>query len=426
MKKMKFLVTVLTVILIFGACSKKDELQNNNHFITLEQAIKIAKENVDNTITDEKKSSLRSDDFTPLNTISLEDDSNTPTLYIINYRKNGDDYFNIISADNRLDYVLAFGEEIIRTEDIREGVEVWINEQINLISYIRTNNLSKYQVLTEIIQARVLPEEETDCCEECPNYPECEIRPWIGCGDPNIDCEYDPCEGISLYISVGPLMTTRWGQGCDYNDDCPVLGCNQLPCFSNRALTGCVATAMSQIIRHHEHPVGYNYANMLDDYAALRADANPANDPTLAEVDAVAELMSDGGVEVNMNYGCGFSGAFTCNEVPGAMTGFFNYGSANNCQNYSTASFNIIRNDIDQDRPVLFRGDGHAWVCDGYRMIRHCFEYDEENHLVIVYFLRRYYHMNWGWDGIANGFFDYSAANGGFPTTEQFINNINP
>jgi hypothetical protein len=65
-------------------------------------------------------------------------------------------------------------------------------------------------------------------------------------------------------------------------------------------------------------------------------------------------------------------------------------------------------------------------VCDGYKIIRYCSEYDKENHLVIVYAIRRYYHMNWGWDGFGNGFFDYSAANGGFPTTEQFINNINP
>ena len=87
---MRFLVTVLTVILIFGACSKEDEFSKTDHFITIEQAIEIAKENRDYTIVDERKASLRSDDFITLNTITL-DDRNTPALYIINYRENEDD-----------------------------------------------------------------------------------------------------------------------------------------------------------------------------------------------------------------------------------------------------------------------------------------------------------------------------------------------
>lgn len=427
MRKLNFLVTVVCVF-ILGSCSKNDDTLKNYHLITVDQAIEIAKENRNTSIIDEKKLSQRGDDFILLNTFTLDDENNIPSLYIINYKIGGNEFFNIISADSRLDNVLAYGERTIQQSDIVEGLSVWINEQIRLIQEIRNRNLTKYEVLTDIIQARVLPKDKTNCCEECPNYPDCLIFPWLGCGEPDINCEYDPCEGISIYISVGPLMTSRWGQGCDYNADCPIRGCNQLPCGSTRALTGCVATAMSQIIRHHAFPAGYDYNNMLNDYTALRADGNPANDPTPAQVEAVARLMRDAGNEVDMVYGCNISTAFTCDEVPGAMTGFFNYTTTNNCQNYSTASFNIIRNDIDHNRPLLFRGNGHAWVCDGYRVIKYCAEVElpSGGQGIIVYAPRYYLYMNWGRNGFGNGFFDYSAANGGFESQEQFINNINP
>jgi len=212
MKQMKILVMVLTVILFFGGCTKNDEFSKNDNFVTLEQAIEIAKTNVENTITNKNQTFLRSEKFTTLNVISFDDEFGITALYIVNYRIENEDYFNIISADSRLEYLLAFGGGVIEPNDIVEGLSVWMNEQIKVIQQIRLQNLTKKEVLTEVIQAKVLPENDRDCCEACPNWPECEIKPWIGCGDPNAEC--DPCDAVNNLTIIGPLMSSEWGQGC--------------------------------------------------------------------------------------------------------------------------------------------------------------------------------------------------------------------
>ncbi|MDV7401446.1 C10 family peptidase, partial [Arthrospira platensis SPKY1] len=87
-----------------------------------------------------------------------------------------------------------------------------------------------------------------NCCEECPNYPECLIDPELGCGDVNVFC--DPC-GPWQTVTVGPLLTTRWGQRCTYNEQCPDEGCfNRCLLPNPNALTGCVATAIAQVLRY--------------------------------------------------------------------------------------------------------------------------------------------------------------------------------
>lgn len=437
---MKFLVTVFTVILIFGACSKQDELHNDNNFVTIEQAIQIAKENLNETKAIGNEIIQRSDDFTTLSTITKNDVTGTPALYIVNYRSEGEDYFNIISADSRLDYIQAFGEGQIEQEDIVEGLNVWMQEKILVIQQIRERNLTIEQVLDGVIQARIKKDDDNDntnCCPECPNYPEClydfdNPNP-VGCGA-DIECNddgtgtYDPCDDISQYISVGPLMSTEWGQACDYNANCPIMGCTHLCAVgANRALTGCVATAMSQIIRFHEHPAGYDYANMLDDYVQFRDDGNI---PTPIEINAVATLMENAGNEVNMFYACNVSLAWTCGDVPNAMTGFFNYNQTSNCTTLNPHTHLIIRTEIDNNRPLLFRGSdnrgGHAWVCDGYRLITKCFSYTYNGQLLAGYATYRYYWMNWGWNGDINGWFDYSTWGNMFNTNQEVIHHIIP
>ena len=413
---MKFLVTVLTIILIFGACSKDVELPPKGHFITIEQAIEFAKENRGNTLVDENKVSLRSGDFTPLNTISLDDDTETPALYIINYRSNGEDFFNIISADNRLDYVLAFGEGVIESVDIKEGLNVWIHDQIKVIQQIRSQNLTKKQVVTEVIQAKVLPENESDCCEACPNWPECEIKPWIGCGNPNIEC--DPCDAINNLTIVGPLMSTEWGQGCYYNDDLET-GCT-FNCMHE--LTGCAATAMSQVMRYHEHPNNYDWANMLDDYRDF------VGIPAQAQIDAVAELMLDVGDEIDMDWGCGSSAPSGDweEDIPDAFTGAFGFSNCSDLTCYGPGASIKVKQNINSGNPLLFYGSedrgAHLWVCDGYRSHTICWIDDQTGQLYAATYLHLW--MNWGWNGDGNGWFGYSTWNGNFSSNQHYYYDI--
>lgn len=111
------------------------------------------------------------------------------------------------------------------------------------------------------------------------------------------------------YIEISPLLTTRWNQDAPYNDLCPVDASGQ------RSMTGCVATAMAQVMNYHKWPKTgtgsnsydwydgnmlscdfsqstYDWDNMLDTYNE--------SSPTEAKT-AVAKLMYDVGIAVNMN-----------------------------------------------------------------------------------------------------------------------------
>lgn len=122
----------------------------------------------------------------------------------------------------------------------------------------------------------------------------------------------------SSRAEVAPLVKTKWDQGAPYNNKCPLVG-------STRTYTGCVATAMAQVMKYHEWPTRgtgshsytwttesgekktlsasfnttYDWANMLDEYTSTS---------TTAQNDAVAKLMYHCGVSVDMGYGTGASG----------------------------------------------------------------------------------------------------------------------
>lgn len=200
---------------------------------------------------------------------------------------------------------------------------------------------------------------------------------------------------------VGPLLTTRWGQQSLYNRLCPVNNMGQ------QAVTGCVATAMAQIMKYWNYPtVGRGGIASTDDsdnsngisgvfsakIGGTRYKWHDMND-TIDEWSwpATAQLMRDAGISVKMNYGVLASGAFDYN-VPGAMNTYFGYSQSPvlSRANYENDDWNnMLRNAIDKGIPVYYSGErinpdgtvaaGHAWVCDGY-----------ENDL---------FHMNWGWDG---------------------------
>ena len=204
-----------------------------------------------------------------------------------------------------------------------------------------------------------------------------------------------------------PLITTLWWQRYPYNIYCPIFE-------GDTSVTGCVATAMAQIMNYHKHPiegngiipsyitrtlhiempdidisgVEYNWDAMLDVY-----DENATEE----EETAVALLMYHCGASVEMNYTPTGSGAYS-NDVAFAMPKFFNYDNAlqhvyrwNYGDDYEEKWAELIRKEIDMNRPVYYAATdpyasvGHAFVCDGY-------DFD-------------FFHFNWGWGGRSNGYF---------------------
>lgn len=217
--------------------------------------------------------------------------------------------------------------------------------------------------------------------------------------------------------TVSPMLNTTWDQLPYYNKDCPatpyVLNYNP----SYHAPTGCVATAMAQIMKYWNSPttgtgshsyssstvggtLSANFGNTTYDWNNMPNALNSGSSTT--QVDAVAELMYHCGVSVNMDYDTLESGAWVINYGYGAnfkcsqnaMPSFFGYKST--IKGYQRSDFTdstwlkMLKYELDNGRPVLYTGAGsvgaHAFDFDGY---------DNNN----------YFHINWGWGGMSNGYF---------------------
>ena len=204
------------------------------------------------------------------------------------------------------------------------------------------------------------------------------------------------------------LVPSRWNQGDPYNLQCPTYDNNGEPTLS---ATGCVATAMAQIMYFWRWPQGpttaipgyttnwnsttttypelpsvtFDWDAMTDTYDASSSDASKQ---------AVAQLMHYVGRSVEMGYGPS-SGAASGNTVR-ALKNYYGYDKNMYYTSHDEYTYqdweDLIYSELAAGRPVLMNGDtstrtgGHEWVCDGYDG-NGCF------------------HMNWGWGGMCDGYF---------------------
>ena len=204
--------------------------------------------------------------------------------------------------------------------------------------------------------------------------------------------------------TISPLLSTEWNQGYPYNIYCPSDA-------GGRSVTGCVATAMAQVIKYHGYPsrgsgshsytwkdqtLEYDYANAYFDYGNMLDVYYDNSGQT--QIEAVANLMYACGVGVDMNYSSRESGASDVSVLK-ALKDYFNYAPDMRSlarEYFSNEEWNeIVYSELNARRPVLYRGSsdegGHMFVCDGY----------EDG----------YFHINWGWGGYCDGWFLLSALN---------------
>lgn len=205
----------------------------------------------------------------------------------------------------------------------------------------------------------------------------------------------------SAKAEIAPMITTHWGQGAPYNNMCPEVN-------GNKCLTGCVATAMAQIMNYHKWPQGntaaidayttgsqginvsaleastFDWDNMKDEYYNVLT--------TDAEKEAVAKLMRYCGQAVNMDYGLGTSGATRPQD---AFINVFDYSTSTEgfvgINSKAERLEELVYNELAENRPVYYQGNssslgGHAFVVDGYKA-------------------DGTFHINWGWNGDADGYF---------------------
>ena len=221
--------------------------------------------------------------------------------------------------------------------------------------------------------------------------------------------------------SISPMITSHWDQGAPYWDQCPMFMDidENGDTIGERAYTGCVATSMAQIMNFYKYPLyctqtipsyemtyywnGDYYVANTDPLAPIVFDWDNMKDnytgaETQAEKDAVAWLMLYAGCAAHMNYGTNASST-SDPYIPTALNDYFNYDAKL-----------VYRSDYEQDdweeliyqelfagRPVIYNGrsgtgGGHSFVCDGYA-------YGD------------YYHINWGWGGLGDGYFVLSVLN---------------
>lgn len=223
---------------------------------------------------------------------------------------------------------------------------------------------------------------------------------------PDIAAEWSRLmSGTALRAAGEPVLlrTANWGQGEPYNRQTPILS------DGNHAVTGCVATAMGIVMRYHEYPEVVTGNNRVTSYWGL-----PVNYATYEwktkmpldyvrgeysdeEANAVSALMWNIGANVEMEYNLNASGAITALAIPKLNT-VFGYSDETQFilkEHYRWTEWKqIVRNELDNDRPVIYSGQnsvgGHAFICDGYK--------DNEA-----------FHINWGWGGVSNGYFLLTA-----------------
>lgn len=238
---------------------------------------------------------------------------------------------------------------------------------------------------------------------------------------------------VAVYdTTMGPLLATTWDQTPYYNNMCPSGPGGQ-------TLTGCVATAMGQVMKYWNWPetgagsnsyIENDYGQLSADFGATTYDwahmpnyLNASSSST--EIDAVATLLYHCGVAVNMDYGTyaqGGSaalhhggGTLTTPCAENALRNYFKYSP--DLRNMARYRFTddewaaILKNEIDHLRPVLYggmdfdEGVGHEFVCDGYDTTG-------------------FFHFNWGWSGNNNGFF--SLGNITYSSDQNVLVGIEP
>ena len=205
---------------------------------------------------------------------------------------------------------------------------------------------------------------------------------------------------------VEPLLGgMEWGQDYPYNLFCPEVD-------SKRCPSGCVATALSQVMRYHQWPLngtgGVKVYRTRTHHIPITFDFSSATfqwdrmydhyDSDSTAVEPVAILLQAVGAAVEMDYTPKGSGSFDQIALQGVTTylGYDHDMYVAEPDAYTDEQWHrLLQQELQDGRPVYYSGkapeSGHAFVIDGMRT-------NNNNGLT-------YYHVNWGWDGLCNGYY---------------------
>ena len=240
------------------------------------------------------------------------------------------------------------------------------------------------------------------------NMPE-NVKSWMDYYEQSIrsldDQQVQNAQEKVYYAAIEPLIRTKWNQGAPYNLLCPMDG-------KERSVTGCVATALAQVMYYHRWPqdaTGAIPAYTTSEKEFFMNELAPTvfkwdkmtetynYEDTGEAADAVAELMLYCGQINEMDYTSGGSGAYLHLSNLVTLFGYSNNMRSVDRSDYTTVDWErMAYEELSLGRPIMYSGfsptSGHEFVCDGY----------DGNGL---------FHINWGWGGGSDGYFVLSVAN---------------
>lgn len=284
----------------------------------------------------------------------MQKDRLTPAVYVFHHPQSG---CVLLSADDRTVDVLGYTDSGVWPEQLPEGLQFMLERYAEQIT---TYNL---QSTTYNLQS-------------------------------------------TTYQYVAPLLKTAWGQDSPFNRQTPEINGQHCP-------TGCVATAMAQIMKYYEWPkqgtgkVSYmwNKQTLVADFEHTtyqwdKMKNSYARFYSAEQADAVAILMAHLGIASQMYYSSEGSGTNSQILYP-VLYNNLGYDKELTIKYVDGVGVDtalaLIQRNLLNGWPVYMSGmtkndEGHAFVCDGI---------DEDGKV----------HINWGWDGVCNGYFCLSALN---------------
>ena len=314
------------------------------------------------------------------------DDGQEPLLYIFN-AENG---FVVISGDKSATPVLSFSDHQLYSEsDVVPPFEMWINHYADQIQQIKKQH---------IVQSQFVSQWEA-----------------ILSGAP-----------FRSGDEVEPLMLSKWDQGEYYNYYCPRDAAGD----NGRVVTGCVATALAQLIYYYRFPetgtgsysyTDANYGVQSADYGNTTYDYNAmCDEPTCINTE-ISKLIYHCGVGVDMVYGPDGSGMYN-HSAARVLRTYFKYSPETEYLYRDSTDLDwdsVIVNHLNRRMPMYYAGwsvpniNGHGFICDGYKTVDSSY----------------FFHFNFGWSGHMDNYYYTDAlivGGSNFNLAQELIINAYP
>lgn len=351
----------------------------------------------------------------------IYDSEGVAAMYVFSFaNKLGHIY---VSADSAMMPILAYiPKGGFNRDSLPAGAQKWLRTTVMQFEMVRKKKIDNIKQATACWNhyfKTLSPEAQKQIRD---------LQVKVNVINPDSDpCAVDPNYSNVITTTVAPLIPVEWGQRDSYNELIQGVTCSD---YNGLPPTGCIATAMAQVIRYYQTPTvshdfgtNYNFSSMPANYGNLN----------------VRKLMIDVGNSIGMHYNCDgsnpgieiwFAGTLLSStsdaeRIENSFKGeHFSYSNASHGMYDASSYLNVVA-DLNNNRPVILlgfsdwnstlnvpTGTGHAWVCDGYQQSQ--MSYCLDGALSGTTYL--YFHMNWGWQELwttsnHNGWYAYNNWN---------------